>query len=176
MVTTWINLFLSFGKIGLFGFGGGLAMLPIIFQTARVFGIDEPGEFGNLVAISQVTPGPLAINAATYVGYYTDGLPGALAATIGVAIPSFVMVMVVSYFVEKFKNSKIVAGTLAGVRPVTVGLVGAAGYFMLSAMASDRNLISVGILFGTLLLSGKWKINPFLLIGIAGVMGAFFIR
>ncbi len=175
-MTLWINLFLSFAKIGLFGFGGGLAMLPIIFQTAKVFGMDDPGEFGNLVAISQVTPGPLAINAATYVGYYTDSLPGALAATIGVAIPSFVMVLLVSYFVEKFKKSRIVAGALAGVRPVTVGLVGAAGYFMLGAMARDWNWIAGGILLGTILLSGKWKVNPFLLIGIAGVIGAFLIR
>ena len=171
-----IDLFLAFSKIGLFGFGGGLAMLPIIFQTAKGFGIDDPQEFGNLVAISQVTPGPLAINAATYVGYYSDALGGAFAATLGVAIPSFVMVMAVSYFVEKFKQSKIVQGALSGVRPVTVGLVASAGYFMLSGVFSELSVVSLGILFGAIVIAGRWKVNPFLLIIAAGVIGAFFIR
>lgn len=172
----WIDLFLAFSKIGIFGFGGGLAMLPIIFQAAKGFGIEDPQEFGNLVAISQVTPGPLAINAATYVGYYSDSFGGAFAATLGVALPSFVMVVAVSYFVEKFKQSKIVQGALSGVRPVTVGLVASAGYFMLSGILGDLNVVSAGILIGTILLAGKWKINPFLLIIAAGVIGAFLIR
>lgn len=175
-MTIWIDLFLSFSKIGLFGFGGGLAMLPIIFQTAKGFGIDDPQEFGNLVAISQVTPGPLAINAATYVGYYTDALGGAFAATIGVALPSFVMVMAVSYFVEKFKQSKIVQGALSGVRPVTVGLVASAGYFMLSGLVGDLSVASICILLGTLVFAGRWKVNPFFLIVAAGVICAFLIR
>lgn len=171
-----IDLFLAFSKIGLFGFGGGLAMLPIIFQTAKGFGIDDPQEFGNLVAISQVTPGPLAINAATYVGYYSDALGGAFAATLGVALPSFVMVVAVSYFVEKFKQSKIVQGTLSGVRPVTVGLVASAGYFMLSGIFAELSMVSIGILVGTIVLAGKWRVNPFLLIVVAGIIGAFLIR
>lgn len=171
-----IDLFLAFSKIGLFGFGGGLAMLPIIFQTAKGFGIDDPQEFGNLVAISQVTPGPLAINAATYVGYYSDALGGAFAATLGVALPSFVMVVAVSYFVEKFKQSKIVQGTLSGVRPVTVGLVASAGYFMLSGIFAEFSMVSIGILVGTIVLAGKWRVNPFLLIVVAGIIGAFLIR
>lgn len=171
-----IDLFLAFSKIGIFGFGGGIAMLPIIFQTAKNFGIEDPQEFGNLVAISQVTPGPLAINAATYVGYYSDALGGAFAATLGVAIPSFVMVMAVSYFVEKFKQSKIVQGALSGVRPVTVGLVASAGYFMLSGIFAELSVVSLGILFGTIVLAGKCKMSPFLLILAAGVIGAFFIR
>lgn len=171
-----IDLFLAFSKIGFFGFGGGLAMLPIIFQTAKGFGIDDPQEFGNLVAISQVTPGPLAINAATYVGYYSDALGGAFAATLGVAIPSFVMVMAVSYFVEKFKQSKIVQGALSGVRPVTVGLVASAGYFMLRGVFSELSVVSLGILIGAIVIAGRWKVNTFLLIIAAGVIGAFFIR
>lgn len=171
-----INLFLAFSQIGLFGFGGGLAMLPIIFQTAKGFGMDDPQEFGNLVAISQVTPGPLAINAATYVGYYTDAFGGAFAATLGVALPSFVMVVAVSYFVEKFKQSKIVQGTLSGVRPVTVGLVASAGYFMLSGIFAELSMVSIGILVGTIVLAGKWRVNPFLLIVVAGIIGAFLIR
>ena len=86
------------------------------------------------------------------------------------------MVVAVSYFVEKFKQSKIVQGALSGVRPVTVGLVASAGYFMLSGILGDLNEVSVGILIGTILLAGKWKINPFLLIIAAGVIGAFLIR
>ena len=158
-----IDLFLAFSQIGIFGFGGGIAMLPIIFQTAKAFGIDDPQEFGNLVAISQVTPGPLAINAATYVGYYT-------------ALPSFVMVVAVSYFVEKFKQSKIIQGALSGVRPVTVGLVASAGYFMLSGILGELSVVSLGILIGTIVITGRWKVNPFLLIIAAGIIGAVLIR
>lgn len=171
-----IDLFLAFSQIGIFGFGGGIAMLPIIFQTAKAFGIDDPQEFGNLVAISQVTPGPLAINAATYVGYYTDAFSGAFAATLGVALPSFVMVVAVSYFVEKFKQSKIIQGALSGVRPVTVGLVASAGYFMLSGILGELSVVSLGILIGTIVIAGRWKVNPFLLIIAAGIIGAFLIR
>lgn len=171
-----IKLMLAFSKIGFFGFGGGLAMLPIIFQTAKHFGMTDSKEFGNLVAISQVTPGPLSINAATYVGYYNGSFAGAAAATIGIAIPSFIMVIIVSYFVDKFSESKIVQGVLIGVKPVTVGLIASAGLFMVMNMAKEPNWVSMVILLGTIIVYGKWKINPFILIILAGVLGALFIR
>ena len=85
----YVTLFAMFFRIGLFSFGGGLAMLPLIFQSVKDFGMMTTSEFSDLVALSQVTPGPIAVNAATYVGFNGAGIPGALAATLGVALPSF---------------------------------------------------------------------------------------
>lgn len=122
-----IVLFYQFFKIGLFGFGGGLAMLPFIFQVAEEFSGLNSQEFSNLVVLSQITPGPLAVNAATYVGYNAFGLTGAFAATFGVASPSFILILVISHAVEKFKESKLYEAIFEGIRPATVGLIAAAG-------------------------------------------------
>ena len=94
----YLQLFLVFAKIGLFGFGGGMAMLPMIYQGAKTFGLMSADEFSNLVAISQVTPGPIAVNAATYVGFNCAGYSGAAVATFGVALPSFILVTLACYF------------------------------------------------------------------------------
>jgi chromate transport protein len=122
-----ISLFYPFFKIGLFGFGGGLAMLPFIFQAAQQINDMTMQDFSNLVALSQITPGPLAVNAATYVGYNAAGFLGAAVATIGVCSPSFMIVLVISEMLEKFKESKVYEAILAAIRPATVGLVAAAG-------------------------------------------------
>ena len=98
----YLFLCVMFMKIGVFGFGGGLAMLPMIFQTVQEAGFMSAAEFSNLVAISQMTPGPIAVNAATYVGFQYGGVAGAAAATFGVALPSFVIVLTVSAFLKNF--------------------------------------------------------------------------
>lgn len=125
-----VNLAVVFFKIGAFSFGGGYVMLPIIFQNIQQFGIMTAGEFSRLVALSQVTPGPIAINAATYVGFEYAGLSGALAATAAVMLPSFVLVMLVMRFLESFKGSMGLEAVLAGVRPATVGLLASAVVFL----------------------------------------------
>lgn len=99
-------LFTIFFKIGLFGFGGGLAMLPLIFQSVQTFGIMSSQEFSNLVALSQVTPGPMAVNAATYVGFNYAGIPGAMVATLGVCLPAFILMIIVFKFIQRFNDSK----------------------------------------------------------------------
>lgn len=119
----YLKLFLVFAKIGVFGFGGGMAMLPMIYQGAKTFGLMSADEFSNLVAISQVTPGPIAVNAATYVGFNCAGYAGAVSATFGVALPSFILVTLACYFIAKFKESKAIDGAFAGIRPVTAGLI-----------------------------------------------------
>ena len=91
----YLYLFTVFFRIGIFSFGGGLAMLPLIFQSVQSFGIMSAHEFSNLVALSQVTPGPIAVNAATYVGFNYAGIPGAAVATLGVCVPSFILVLIV---------------------------------------------------------------------------------
>jgi chromate transporter len=94
-MTIYLQLFLIFFRIGIFGFGGGMAMLPLMFQGVSYFGLMTKEEFADLVAISQVTPGPIAVNAATYAGFSVSGVAGAFFATLGVAIPAFILVNIV---------------------------------------------------------------------------------
>ncbi len=168
----YLQLFLVFARIGLFGFGGGMAMLPMIYQGAKQFGLMSADEFSNLVAISQVTPGPMAVNAATYVGYNCAGYAGALAATAGVALPSFVLVTVAYVFINRFKESKAVDGAFAGIRPVTCGLIAAAVVFMGQSAFAALDPVTIGIALGTLVLAGKFKVSPIIIVIAAGVIGA----
>ena len=126
----YFYLFIIFFKVGVLGFGGGYAILTLIFQDVQAFGIMSAHEFANLVALSQVTPGPIAINAATYVGYNAAGVPWAVLATVAVSLPSFILCMLVLLFLHKFQTNKVVMGVLAGIRPATVGLMASAFLFM----------------------------------------------
>ena len=144
-------------------------------------------EFSDLVALSQVTPGPIAVNAATYVGFNSAGIPGALAATLGVSLPSFVLILIVVKFLEKFHESKGIQGAFLGIRPVTVGLIAAAVIFvgetvlvngpiistkLFTEGISYFNLIPIMLCAVTLLLSGVFKIKPITLMIVMGAVGA----
>ncbi len=126
----YLQLFYIFFKVGIFGFGGGYAILPMIYQEIQTFGIITPEDFSNLVALSQVTPGPIAINAATYVGYKAAGVGGAAMATFAVSLPSFILIVMVLAFMRKFKNSAVIQNILKGIRPATIGLIAAAFVFL----------------------------------------------
>jgi len=169
----YLKLFLVFAKIGVFGFGGGMAMLPMIYQGAKDFQLMSHSEFSDLVAISQVTPGPLAVNAATYVGYNCAGLEGALVATFGVALPSFILVLVTCYFINKFKQSKAIEGAFVGIRPVTVGLIAAAVVFMGQSAFVSLAPVPILICIISVVLIGKFKVNPILIVIGSGLIGAF---
>jgi len=177
-----LSLFLVFSRIGVFGFGGGYAMLPLIFQSVERFGFMSAAEFSNLVALSQIVPGPVAVNAATYVGFHVAGLPGAAAATLGVAIPSFCMVALAAHFLEKFKASKGPQAVLYGIRPATVGLIAAAvvliartsliGDVSASAWLGAINIVPCLIFIATFALIAKFKISPIKIILAMGAIGA----
>lgn len=168
----YLQLFFVFARIGLFGFGGGMAMLPIIYQGAKEFGLMSADEFSNLVAISQVTPGPMAVNAATYVGFNCAGYGGALAATLGVAMPSFILVSLACFFINKFKESRLLDSAFAGIRPVTVGLIASAVIFMGQSAFVQLNPVPVAIAISTVVLAGKFKVSPIPIVIGAGVIGA----
>ena len=140
MPTLIYLLFIMFMRIGLFSFGGGYVMLPLIYQGIQEFGVMSAREFSDLVALSQITPGPIAVNAATYVGYNAAGIPGATAATIGVALPSFILVILVSHFMNRFKESQGLNAVLAGIRPATIGLLASAVVFL-----SETSIFSEGV-------------------------------
>ena len=137
-----LALFAAFFRIGLFGFGGGLALLPLIYQSVQQFGFMTVTEFSDLLALSQVTPGPIAVNAATYVGLKYAGLAGAGAATIGVVLPEFIIMMIVSSFLDRFQENPLVQGAFQGIRPVTIGLIGAAVIFVSEGVLDHGPLIT----------------------------------
>lgn len=120
------QLFTSFFKIGLFTIGGGYAMLALIQEEIIRFGWMTPQEFVDIVGIAEMTPGPIAVNAATFIGYRVSGLAGALLATTAVVLPSLISVLIVSKFWARYKSSQGVQAVFAGIRPVVAGLVGAA--------------------------------------------------
>jgi chromate transporter len=187
----FFNLFIIFFRIGIFSFGGGYAMLPLIFQAVQDFGIMTAAEFSRLVALSQVTPGPIAANAATYVGYQYAGFGGALIATVSVTLPSCIKVLTVMHFINKFKESEILYAVLYGIRPATVGLIASAVIFLAEVSIFKGTLISSELIYNiagyvnlmpllifivTLILAARFKVGPIKLTILAGLLGAFIIR
>ena len=188
--TLWL-LFTMFLKIGFFGFGSGFAMLPLIFQTVSDHGFLTADQFSLMVVISQTLPGPVAINAVSYAGFIVAGVPGVIASVLAIACPSFILVSLVMKFLERFKDSQVVNGVLAGIRPVTIGLIGAAAvmisehtlYYgsLLSSEWADQGLAYLNpfacIIFAAVFVFMlKTKVNPFFLILAAAAAGALLIR
>ncbi len=178
------ELFLTFFKIGLFTFGGGYAMLPLIQEEAVARGWQTSEQLIDFIAVSESTPGPFAVNMATYVGSETGGFFGALCATLGVVLPSFIIILIVAKFYDKYRQNRIVKGCMSGLKPAVVGLIGAAalsvamtvffpGVTDLSFAADPAFWISLGILVLCLLLAFK-KLHPIVIIGLSAGLGILF--
>lgn len=118
-----LKLFFTFFKIGLFTFGGGYAMLPLIEEEVVRNGWMDTSDLVNFIAVSESTPGPFAVNVSTYVGCEVAGVLGSLCATLGVIMPSFIVILVVAKCFEKFKSSKTVKGCMSGLKPAVIGLI-----------------------------------------------------
>ncbi len=183
------KLFIVFFKIGIFSFGGGYAMLPLIYQEVQSLGIIPAKEFADLVALSQMTPGPIAVNAATYVGYKSAAVWGGAFATLGVTLPSFIIILIIDSVFIKFKENKIVKEVIAGIRPATVGMIAAAVIFFaetsifkgeLSKIDIKQplkliNLSALVIFILTIIGSKKLKLGPITLTVLAGIIGALIL-
>lgn len=176
-----LQLFTVFFKIGLFTIGGGYAMLALIKQEIMRYGWMTAPEFVDVVGIAEVTPGPIAVNAATFIGFRIAGIQGALVATSAVVLPSLISVIIVSKAWEKYKNSKRVQSMFGGIRPVVVGLVGAAA--VLVGLATFEYAGALGTQVWTLVLAGgsfygvafkRWDPIP-VIIG-AALIGLFVFR
>lgn len=178
----YLQLFWSFFKIGLFSFGGGYATMPLIQnQVVEQNHWLTMNEFINLITISQVTPGPIAINSAAFVGIRIAGILGAVVATVGCVLPACIIILILSMLYFKYKNLSIVRGILNGLRPVVVALIASAGLsiliiafwgiegFSLNLKAIDP--VSVGIFIFGLLALRKWKANSTLVIIGSGIIG-----
>ncbi len=140
----YLTLFYTFFKIGLFTFGGGYAMLPLIQEEIVRHGWMSVQDLVNFIAVSESTPGPFAVNISTYVGVETAGFPGGLCATLGVILPSFVIILAVAGCYQKFCKSRIVRGCMSGLKPAVLGLIGTA------VISTGKTVFfPVGITFGT---------------------------
>ena len=163
----WVYL-----KIGMFGFGGGYAMLSLIqHEIVDLHHWLTPQQFTDVVAISQMTPGPIGINSATYEGYaVTQSVWGAVLATVAVCLPSFILVLLISYFFAKCKDNKYIKAAMSGLLPMSVALIASAALLMMNR----ENFIdykSIGIFAAAFLVTWKWNLHPILLICLAGVVG-----
>ena len=170
----YLQLFFTFFVIGLFTFGGGYAMLSLIQNEVVVnHAWITAQEFTDMVAISQMTPGPIGINSATYVGYAVSGnIFGSLTATFAVCLPSFLIILTICKIYNRFKKSNVFASLMKTLRPVVIGMIGAAAGILIT----KENFIdwTSWVLFAAAFIASQWlKINPILLIIVGGVIGYF---
>lgn len=177
----YLQLFYVFLKIGFFSFGGGLAMLPLVQEEVYRYGWLSESDFLNVISISQVTPGAIAINTATFVGHKMGGILGAISATLGVVVPSLVTIIIIASVYEKIKKNPYKEAFFRGVKPVTVALILYAGIIIGKPtflnlnenfnFKTGFNYWAVGIFLAVVYISEKVKINPvFILLG-SGVLG-----
>ena len=166
----YFRLLFSFFKIGMFSFGGGYAMLPMI--SREVVDINRwitAKEFIDIVAISQSTPGPISINAATYIGFKTAGVFGSVLATLGTVLPSMIVMLIICRFFFKFKGNKNVEGALLGLRPAVIGLIAAAAIMVGESSFIDYK--SIIIFAGVFVATFKFKVDPIIMTIVSGVVG-----
>ncbi len=178
---TFLQLLYVFFKIGLLGFGGGYAMLSLIqFEVVDHFAWLTVTQFSDILALSQMTPGPVSINTATYVGYEVAGVPGAIVATLALCLPAILMMYFVMRFMINNKDNRIMQYILSGLRPVLGGLILAAALLLVNRESfvdfgwGDRN-ISLLIFIATFVALFFYKVNAMWLIMIAGVVGILFM-
>lgn len=171
----YLELFLIFFKIGAFTFGGGYAMLPLIQQEVLSQGWMDLEQLVNFIAVSESTPGPLAVNLSTYIGAETAGLLGALSATIGVVLPSFVIILLVAKFYQAFQTNTLVKGCMNGLRPTVVGMIGASllsvGASAFPAAGGVMQWVLAAVLLSAILAAHWKKVHPILLIVGSAVVG-----
>lgn len=177
-----LQLFITFMKIGTFTFGGGYAMIPLIQRETvvkRKWVDDE--DILNIVAIAESTPGSFAVNVATYVGEEVAGIAGSVCATLGVVLPSFIIILIIAGCYKKFRDSGIIKGCMSGLKPAVVGLIGASvisvgrEVFIPDGLAVEifkaaGTYVSAGILVIALILSFK-KVHPIIIIILSAILG-----
>lgn len=175
----YLQLFLSFLQIGAFSFGGGYAAMPLIQnQVVDLHQWLSLSEFTDLVTISQMTPGPIAVNSATFVGIKIAGIPGAIVATLGCILPACIIVTIIAWLYLKYRNMKSLQVILSTLRPAVVSLIATAGLtIIISAIFGELGIsidtikIQMIVIFSIcMLLLMKWKMNPIFVMVLAGAL------
>lgn len=180
----YLTLFLEFFQVGLFTFGGGLAMIPLIEDIVVKYGWLTETEFYNFVGVCESTPGPIAINMATYIGSLQGGILGSIMATLGVVLPSFFIILLIASVLKNMTENRFFVGFIKGVKPIVVGLIASMGFMLLvkaigfkSVSMFDFDIISTVILgFIVLIFFGYWfftkkKLSAIKLIILSAVLG-----
>ena len=175
----FLELFVTFFMIGAFTFGGGYAMLPLVQEEVLAKGWMPLSEIVNFIAISESTPGVFAVNMATYVGSEMGGLFGAICATLGVVMPSFIIILIVARCYDAFRKNRIVAGAMTGLKPAVVGLISAAILSIAKTvlMPTGAFVVDIGlavslVIFALgLFLVLKKKAHPVLIIAVGAALG-----
>ena len=184
----YLQLFLSFLQIGALSFGGGYAAMPLIQeQVVTLHGWLSMGSFTDLITIAEMTPGPIAVNSATFVGMQIAGVFGAVVATLGCILPSCIVVTLLAHVYMKYRNMSLLQGTLASLRPAVVAMIAKAGVtILISSFFIDGTVnflrqnvqVQMILFFGiAMILLRKFKVNPILamvLCGLANVVLSIF--
>lgn len=175
----YLELFLSFLQVGLFSIGGGYAAMPLIqSQAVDKYGWLTMREFTDLITIAEMTPGPIAVNSATFVGIRIAGIPGAVAATLGCILPSMIIVSVLAFIYYRYKKVSALQSVLQSLRPAVVALIASAGLSILQTVAfqgkdpalSNVNLTGLVIFAAAFLVIRKRKWNPIAVMGLCGAL------
>lgn len=171
-MSIYLKLIWAYFKISIFGFGGGYAMLSLIRHEIVDRGWITEHMFTDIVAISQMTPGPIGINSATYIGYTVGGgVMGSMVTTLAVILPSFLLVLYTSRFIQKHKDNRHINGIFAALRPVVVGLIGSAALLLMNRENFDDLFSSIAICAVCFVMAFFYKIHPILIIVLAGLTG-----
>lgn len=184
------TLFKVFFIIGLFSFGGGYAIIALIQAEMVSYGWISSTEFADIIAVSQMTPGPVAINTATYVGMSTAGVLGAAVSTLGVSLPSFIIMLIIAHYFAQFKESEAIKWILKGIRPATIGLIFSAVVFLaetsilntndkssfsFSTIASQIDIKSTIVFLLVFIAALKFKPHPILVVVISALAGLIIL-
>lgn len=180
-----VHLFFEFFKTGLFAIGGGLATIPFLTQMIERYGWINQQQLGNIIAIAESTPGPIGVNAATYIGYEAYGVLGALVATLALILPSVIICILVAKMLVRFASSKVVEHLFRGLRPVAIGLIAAAGFSVLKLAVHlglqfrpfELSISLPALIIFVLLLTAMQvkylkKLHPLAFIALGGIAGA----
>lgn len=182
----YIRLFFEFFRAGLFAVGGGLATLPFLQDISVRTGWFTQAQLSDMIAVSESTPGPMGVNMATYVGFTTAGIPGALVATLGLVAPSIIIILIIAASLQAFRDNKYVDSAFYGLRPASTGLISSAGLSVLVMalwQSSDTILTSIQwkgvVLAAVLLVLTRWVkptkgLHPIIFILASAVVGAVF--
>ena len=184
---TLLRLMLEFAKTGLFSVGGGLATLPFLYEMSNTTGWFSHADIADMIAVSESTPGAIGINMSTYAGFKTAGIPGGILASLALAFPSIVIILIIAKFLEKFRSDHLVDGAFYGLRPASIAMITAAGLNVAKVALVDLNAFqasgSVGDLFiwkalilAVILFIGQRKLkwSPVIFIAISAVIGVLF--
>ena len=187
----YLRLFYEFFKTGLFAVGGGMATIPFLTDMSQRTGWFTAGQLADMIAVGESTPGPIGVNMATYVGFTTAGVPGAVIATVGLVTPSVIIILIVARFLQAFRQNRYVDAVFYGLRPCSVGLIAAAGMSVVVLSLLNTELFAATgnvadlfrwkclILAAVLLACTRWvpkvkDLHPIVMILASAVVGAVF--